>query len=145
MSFIKIVDENEKWILNMTSTLFCVITITFSRVFSDEMIVCDNISFFVFLIYFAISKSCFEKFSEACIAVLKLFFLYYFMILFFRSQILTYVCHSQKMRHSHFKRLIFLIMLMHFQDHFDFVLSWNFVQNVNRFAASFNVCNNFVM
>ena len=145
MSFIKIVDENEKWILNMISTLFYVIATTFSCVFNNEMIVCNIIFFFVFLIHFAISKNCFKKLFEICITVLKLFFLYCFMILFFRSQILMYVCHLQKMRHSRFKRLIFLIILMHFRDHFNFVLSWNFVQDVNRFITFFNVYNNFVM
>ena len=145
MSFMKIIDENEKWILNMTSTLFCVVAATFSRVFNNEMIVCDIISFFVFLIHFAISKNCFEKLSEICIAVLKLSFLCYLMILSFQSQILTYTCHSQKVRHSRLKCLIFLIMLMHFRDHLDFVLSWNFVQDVNCSAVSFSVCNNFVM
>ena len=58
----------------MISILFCVVTTTFSRVFNDEMIVCDIIFFFVFLIHFAISKSCFEKLFEIYIVVLKLFF-----------------------------------------------------------------------
>ena len=145
MSFMKIVNESEKWVLNMISILFCVVTTTSSRVFNDEMIIYNIISFFVSLTHFAISKNCFEELFEVCIVVLKLFFLCCFMILFFRLQILTYICHSQKMRHSRFKRLIFLIMLMHFRDHFNFVLSWDFVQDVNCFAVSFNVYNNFIM
>ena len=145
MSFMKTIDENEKWISNMILILFCVVAATSSRVFNNKIIICDIIFLFVFLIHFAISKSYFKKFFEICIAALKLSFLYYLIILFFRSQILMYVCHSQKMRHSRFKRLIFLIMLMHFRNHFDFVFSWNFVQDVNCFIVSFNVYNNFVM
>ena len=145
MSFMKTIDENEKWILNMISTLFCVITTTFSRVFNNKIIVYDIIIFFVFLTYFAISKNYFEKFFKICIVVLKLSFLYYLIILFFWSQTLMYVCHSQKMQHSRLKHLIFLIILMHFQDYLDFVFSWNFVQDVNCSAAFFNVYNNFVI
>ena len=129
----------------MISTLFCVVAATFSRVFNDEIIIYDIISFSAFLIHFIISKSCFKKFSKTCIVILKLFFLCCLIILFFWSQILTYVCHSQKMRHSRFKHLIFLIILMHFRDYFDFAFLWNFIQNVNFFVISFNVCNNFVM
>ena len=127
MSFIKIIDEDEKWILNIISTLFCVIAAMFSRVFNNKMIVCNNIFFFISLIHFAISKNYFEKFFKICIAVLKLSFLYYFIILFFRSQTLMYIYHLQKMRHSRFKRLIFLIILMHSWNYFVFNFSWNFV------------------
>ena len=52
-----IVDESEKWTSNMISILFYTIMINFSRFFNDEMIVCDIIFFFVFLIHFVILKS----------------------------------------------------------------------------------------
>ena len=141
----KTIDEDEKWILNIISTLFYVVAATLSRVFNDEMIIYNIISLFISLIHFAISKNCFKKLSEICIAVLKLSFLYCLIILFFRSQILMYVYHSSKVRHSRFKHLIFLIMLMHFRNHLNFAFSWNFAQNINCFVASFNVYNNFVM
>ena len=105
----------------MILILFCVIVAMLSRIFNDKIIIYNIISFFVFLTHFAILKNYFEKFFEICIAALKLFFLYYFIILFFRSQILTYVCHSQKMRYSRLKRLIFLIMLIHSRNHFNFI------------------------
>ena len=58
----------------MILILFCVVATTFSRVFNNEIIVYNIISFFVFLIHFAILKNYFEKFLKTCIVVLEMFF-----------------------------------------------------------------------
>ena len=145
MSFINIVDENEKWILNIISILSCAVMINFSRFFNDEIIIYNIISFFASLIHFVTSKNFFESFSEICISARKLFFLCCIIILFFRSQILTYVCHSSKMRHSRFKRRVFLIMSIYSWNHSNFARSWDLVQDVNYFVIFLKVYKNVVV
>ena len=139
------VDKDEKWALNMISILFCAIVINFSCFFNNEMIVCDIIFFFASLTHFVILKSFLKQSSEACIAARKPFFLYCVIILFFRSQIFTYVCHSSKMRHSRFNRRVFLIMSMHSWDHSNFARSWDLTQNVNYFVVFSKICKNVVV
>ena len=43
-----------------------------------------------------------------------------------------------------FKILIPLMILMHFRDYFNFVLSSNFVHDVNRFAIISRIYNNYI-
>ena len=129
----------------MISILFCAVMIKISRFFSDEMIVCNIILFFAFLTHCIILKNFLKQFSEVYIIVRKLFFLCCAIILFFRLQIFTYVYHSLKMRHARLKRRVFLIILMHFRDHSNFVRSWNLIQDMNRSVTSSKVCKSFVV
>ena len=140
-----IVDKNKKWVSNMILILFCAVMIKFSRFFNDEIIVYDIIIFFAFLIHFVTLKSFLKQFSKIYIVARKLFFLCYVIILFFRSQIFTYVCHSLKIRYACSKRRIFLIILMHSRNHLNFARSWDLIQNVNRFIIFSRIYKNFII
>ena len=140
-----IVDENKKQVLNMISTLFCVVIINLSRFFNNDIIVCDIILFFAFLTHFVISKNFLKQFSEACIVVRKPFFLYCVIILTFRSQIFTYAYHLSKMRHSRLKRRVFLIILIHSWNYLNLIRSWNLIKDVNYFVAFSRICKSIVV
>ena len=129
----------------MISILFCVIMIYFLRFFNEKMIVCNIIFFFAFLIYFVILKSFLKQFFKICIIARKSFFLCYIIILLFRSQIFMYVYYSLKMQHSCLKHYVFLIILMHFWNHSNFICSWNLIHDINCFVDFLKICKNVVI
>ena len=108
----------------MILILFCDLIVNSRRFFSNKMIVYDIITFFAFLIYFAISKNCFDESVDVFIVIRNFSRSCCFINLFFRLYVCMYVCHSLNMRHAYFKRRIFLIISMHFRNHFSFILSW---------------------
>ena len=64
-----IINENEKWVSNMISILFCAVVIKFLRFFNDETIVCDIIFFFASLIHFVILKVFLNSFLKFALSL----------------------------------------------------------------------------